>query len=376
MNDGLNPSRGVVGVAMSGGVDSSVAAALLKMQGYEIIGLTMHLWTDPEGSGFALNRASGCCSIDMSRDAASVAERMGFRHYVLDLSREFHGSVIKNFGHEYLRGRTPNPCVRCNTFVKWQTLLERARKLGCDYLATGHYARVDHSGARSRLLRAKNLEKDQSYALWGLTQDRLKHTLFPIGELTKADVRRIAADLGLKTADKPESQDICFIPDDDYRRFVKQYFKFELPILERGEIVDADGKVLGYHDGVMHYTIGQRKGLGISAPYPLYVTSIDVRANRVHVASDEGCFSQVGFAEDANWISIDPPTESIRCAVKIRYRDDLHPARVFPLKGGQMRIEFIEPVRAITPGQSAVLFDGEIVLGGGVLCEPQDMEDR
>ena len=368
-------SRTAVAVAMSGGVDSSVAAALLSLQGYEVIGLTMHLWTDPEGEEMALNRASGCCSVGMAHDAAAVAERMGFRHYVLDLSREFHSSVVENFGREYLRGRTPNPCVRCNTFVKWQTLLERARRMGCEYLATGHYARVDRSGSRARLLRAAYPEKDQSYALWGLSQESLSHTLFPVGELTKSEVRRVAADLGLNTADKPESQDICFVPDNDYRRFVRDYFSTEAEVEEKGEIVGPDGRVLGYHGGVTRFTVGQRKGLGISAERPLYVTRIDARANRVFVAYDEGCFASSATVESVNWVSIPEPETAVSCSVKVRYRDEFHPARVTPLPGHSARIEFARPVRAVTPGQSAVFYDGDVVLGGGILVSEHETED-
>jgi tRNA-uridine 2-sulfurtransferase len=368
-------SRTTVAVAMSGGVDSSVAAALLARQGHEVVGLTMHLWTDPAGEELALNRASGCCSVTMARDAAAVAERMGFRHYVLDLSREFHSAVIEDFGREYLRGRTPNPCVCCNTFVKWQTLFERARRMGCDELATGHYARVDRNGSRVRLLRAAYLEKDQSYALWGLSQESLSRTLFPVGELSKAEVRRIAADLNLPTADKPESQDICFVPDNDYRHFVKEHFSADLPVLERGEIVGPDNRVLGYHGGVTRFTVGQRKGLGISAEQPLYVTRIDARANRVHVSFDDECFSSVAAAEAVHWVSIAQPAMPVECAVKVRYRDDLHPARVSPLPKDRVRIEFDRPVRAVTPGQSAVFYDGETVLGGGILSLSQEVED-
>ena len=368
-------TRNTVAVAMSGGVDSSVAAALLAQQGHEVVGLTMHLWTDPAGEELGLNRASGCCSVNMARDAAAVAQRMGFRHYVLDLSREFHSAVIEDFGHEYLRGRTPNPCVRCNTFVKWQTLLERARRMGCDYLATGHYARVGRSGPRVRLLRAAYLEKDQSYALWGLSQESLSRTLFPVGELSKTEVRRIAADLDLRTAEKPESQDICFVPDNDYRRFVKEHFSADLPVLEHGEIVGPDNRVLGYHGGVTRFTVGQRRGLGISADRPLYVTRIDARANRVFVSYDDECFASVAAAESVNWVSISEPEGPVECAVKVRYRDDLHPGRVSPLPGNRVRIEFSQPVRAVTPGQSAVFYDGETVLGGGILSLSQEVED-
>jgi len=357
----------VVGVAMSGGVDSSVAAALLKEQGYDVIGLTMHLWTDAKGEEMALNRASGCCSITMAQDAAAVAARMGFRHYVLDLSREFHGGVVQNFGEEYLAGRTPNPCVRCNTFVKWQTLLERAQKMGCDVLATGHYARLERYGERMRLKRALHAEKDQSYALWGLSQESLKRTVFPLGDLPKADVRRIAAELGLKTADKPESQDICFVPDDDYRRFLKDNFSEELKEVHRGEIVGPNGQVLGYHDGITNFTVGQRKGMGIAAERPLYVKRIDPVSNRIHVGYDESCFARSANVHNVNWVSIETPAAAVDCEVKVRYRDVPHKARVLSLDDHSARIEFPEPVRAVTPGQSAVFYDGDLVLGGGVI---------
>ncbi|MFZ5434029.1 MAG: tRNA 2-thiouridine(34) synthase MnmA [Calditrichota bacterium] len=362
-------TKATVAVAMSGGVDSSVAAALLLQQGYDVIGLTMHLWTDPKGEEMSLNRASGCCSVTMSQDAAAVANRLGFRHYVLDLSKEFHGSVVENFGREYLAGRTPNPCVRCNTFVKWQTLLDRARRLGCDYLATGHYARVERSPDRFVMRRALYGEKDQSYALWGLSQESLSHTLFPLGGLQKSEVRRIAAELGLKTADKPESQDICFVPDNDYRRFLGDNFESELRVLERGEIIGPNGAVLGYHDGIAHFTVGQRKGLRIAVGKPLYVTRIDPIANRVYVDFEDQCFALSATVQDINWVSVGKPEQPIHCDVKVRYRDSGHAATVSPLSDDTALIEFDQPVRAVTPGQSAVFYDGDLVLGGGILSD-------
>ena len=363
-----------VAVAMSGGVDSAVAAALLQQEGHDVVGVTMHLWTDEKGQEMSLNRASGCCSINMANDAASVAERMGFRHYVLDLSKEFHSSVVQNFGTEYLAGRTPNPCVRCNTFVKWQTLLERAKLIGCDYLATGHYARTEKRNGRIALLRAKYLEKDQSYALWGLSQESLSRTLFPIGELEKSEVRKIARELNLTNADHPESQDICFVPDDDYRRFLNDNFGSELKLLDQGEIVGADGSVLGYHNGITNYTVGQRRGLGISADRPLYVTKIDPVNNRVHVDYDENCVSSTAFVREMNWVTIGETRKEFQCQAKIRYRDEGHTATVYPMNDGCARIEFDEPVRAITPGQSAVFYDSDAVLAGGLLYDPQ-LED-
>lgn len=352
---------------MSGGVDSSVAAALLVEQGYDVIGLTMHLWTDEKGEEMSLNRASGCCSVTMSQDAREVAERLGFKHYVLNLSKEFHGSVVENFAGEYLRGRTPNPCVRCNTFVKWQTLLEKARKLGCEYLATGHYARVERTSGRAMLRRASYPEKDQSYALWGLSQHSLNHTLFPLGDLPKSKVRELARGLELVTADKPESQDICFVPDNNYRRFLQDNFGSQLKVLGGGEFIGPDGQVLGRHDGISSFTVGQRKGLGLSVGRKMYVTKIEPATDRVYVDYDENCADEIAFGHDSNWVSIAEPAGAIQCEVKIRYRSEAVAAIVTPLADNKVKIEFEQPVRAVTPGQSAVFYRDDYVLGGAIL---------
>jgi tRNA-specific 2-thiouridylase len=361
---------------MSGGVDSSVAAALLAEEGHDVIGLTMHLWTDEKGLEMSLNRSSGCCSINMAQDARAVCDRIGIRHYVLDLSREFHSSVVENFAGEYLRGRTPNPCVRCNSFVKWQTLLECAKRLGCEYLATGHYARVDDLDGRARLRRARHHDKDQSYALWGLSQESLKHTLFPLGDLTKDEVRGLARDGELATADKPESQDICFVPDNDYRRFLADNFSSELAILQGGDVIGPEGNALARHYGIANYTIGQRKGLGFSSPVPMYVTRIDPETNRVYVDFDENCVSSRALATDVNWVSIERPMHALDCEVKVRYRSEPQRATVLPYGDG-VRIEFSEPVRAVTPGQSAVFYSGDTVLGGGILqVFPEEARDE
>lgn len=367
-------TRTTVAVAMSGGVDSSVAAALLVEQGYDVIGLTMHLWTDEKGEEMSLNRASGCCSITMAQDARAVADKLGFKHYVLNLSREFHGAVVENFAGEYLRGRTPNPCVRCNTFVKWQTLLEKARKLGCEYLATGHYARVERGAGRAVLRRALFPEKDQSYALWGLSQFSLNHTLFPLGELAKSEVRELARKYDLATAEKPESQDICFVPDNNYRRFLADNYSSQLTVLGTGEFIGPDGRVLGRHEGIAHYTVGQRKGLGLSAGKPLYVKRIDPATDRVYLDFDENLGETSAYGVDANWVSIAEPVGLIECAVKVRYRSEPIAARVTPRAGNEVRIEFGEAVRAITPGQSAVFYRDDIVLGGAILQATEGAE--
>ncbi len=360
-------TRTTVAIAMSGGVDSSVAAALLVEQGFDVIGLTMHLWTDEKGQEMSLNRASGCCSITMAQDAREVSDRIGIKHYVLNLSKEFHGAVVENFAGEYLRGRTPNPCVRCNTFVKWQTLLEKSQKLGCEYLATGHYARVERSADRAKLLKASYPEKDQSYALWGLSQHSLRHTLFPLGDLPKSKVRELAHDLGLATADKPESQDICFVPDNNYRRFLQDNFGMQLKVLGGGEFIGPDGKVLGLHEGISNFTVGQRKGLGLSAGRPLYVKQIEPETDRVYLDFDENCLDDLAFGRDVNWVSIREPEGPISCDIKIRYRSEPMKGTITMLGQDRIRIDFDSPVRAVTPGQSAVFYDGDYVLGGAVL---------
>jgi tRNA-specific 2-thiouridylase len=255
--------------------------------------------------------------------------------------------------------------------VKWQTLLERARLLGCDYLATGHYARTEQRGDRIALMKAKYLEKDQSYALWGLSQESLARTLFPVGNLEKPEVRRIARELNLVPADHPESQDICFVPDDDYRRFLNDNFGSELKLMDQGEIVGPEGNVLGYHQGITNYTIGQRRGLGIAADRPLYVTLIDPKQNRVYVDYDEHCVSSEAFVREMNWVTIAETDQAFSCTVKVRYRDEGHAAVVFPMENGNARIQFDEPVRAITPGQSAVFYHHSDVLAGGLLYDPQ-----
>lgn len=354
-------------VAMSGGVDSSVAAALLCERGYRVIGVTMNLW-DYDRVGGNVNRDSGCCSIDTMDDARAVCHVLGIPHFVVNFREEFEATVTEHFVREYLEGRTPNPCVRCNTYVKWGALLRKARELGADFIATGHYARITYDDARERYLlrRGVDRDKDQSYALWGIRPAGLRKTLLPVGEFTKTEVRQIASRLGLRTAAKPESQEICFIPDDNYGRFLRAKVP-ELQEVEGGEIVDRHGRIVGRHRGYPFYTVGQRRGLGLSLGRPVYVTAIDPENNRVVVGDGDELLAQGLIATNINWVSIDGIDSPRPAEVKIRYRDPGAAATLYPEPGGRLRVLFSSPQRAVTPGQSAVFYDGDVVLGGGVI---------
>ena len=347
-------------VGMSGGVDSSLAAALLVEQGYEVIGITMHL----AGS------ESRCCSLDDADDARRVAEKLGIHFYVANYKDRFREEVVLPFADAYLAGRTPIPCVACNKRFKFDHLLARARALGADAVATGHYARIeaDAETGEHRLLRARDGAKDQSYFLFDLSQEQLRRTRFPLGELTKDEVRGRARALGLATADKPESQEICFVPDGDYARVVEELRPGSLP--GPGEIVDATGRVLGEHAGVHHFTVGQRRGIGVHGAGRLYVRAIDAARNRVLVGSiDELCVRGAEL-EGVSLNAVDPPPGPFRARVRIRYRDPGSAAKVEPGSGGRARVWFDEPVRAVAPGQAAVFDDGERVLGGGTIAAP------
>ncbi|MBO4353936.1 MAG: tRNA 2-thiouridine(34) synthase MnmA [Clostridia bacterium] len=348
-------------IAMSGGVDSSVAAYIMRSNGYDCIGCTMKLY-DNEDAGVPKDHS--CCSLDDVEDARSVAYKLGMPYYVFNFSDDFKEKIICKFIESYENGRTPNPCIDCNRYMKFDKLYERAKLLGCEYVVTGHYARIDKENGRYVLKKALDASKDQSYVLYSLTQDQLAHTLFPLGETSKDETRLIAEKCGFSNAHKPDSQDICFVPDGDYAKVIALHTgKTYAP----GDFIDKDGNVIGTHRGIVHYTIGQRKGLGVSAATPLYVCKIDVEKNTVTLGEDRDLFSTELTVGDFNWISGEAPRDPFKCDAKIRYRQKQQPATVFPLEDEKVKIVFDEPQRAITPGQAAVLYDGETVLGGGAI---------
>ncbi len=348
-------------IAMSGGVDSAVAALRMRQEGWDCVGCTMKLYQNEDAG---ISRERTCCSLDDVEDARAVAYRMGIPHHVFNFSDDFREKVIDKFVAAYLAGRTPNPCIDCNHYLKFSRLYHRAKELGCDVIVTGHYARIEEENGRWLLKKALDPEKDQSYVLYQLNQDQLAHTRFPLGKLTKPQVRAIAEAEGFVNARKPDSQDICFVPDGDYARVIQLRAGI---IPEPGDFVDQSGRVLGRHRGIIHYTVGQRRGLGLSFDQPYYVVRIDPGANTVTLGPKEALFSKTAFVPDFHWISGETPPAPIRCAAKIRYRHPEQPCLLTPLPEGGVRLDFDEPQRAITPGQSAVAYDGDTVLGGGEL---------
>lgn len=350
-------------VGMSGGVDSSVAAHLLKQQGYDVIGVTMQIWQDEDTTVQEEN--GGCCGLSAVDDARRVANDLDIPYYVMNFKNEFKENVIDYFVGEYLNGRTPNPCIACNRYVKWESLLRRSLSIGADYIATGHYARVVQlDNGRYTLQTSKTSAKDQTYALYNLTQEQLAHTLMPVGEYTKDEIRQIAEEIGLRVANKPDSQDICFVPDGDYASFIEEETDAVIP---EGNFVSETGEVLGRHKGITHYTVGQRKGLGIALGYPAFVLEIRPETNEVVLGTKEASMTMTLHADNLNFMSIEDLTEKKRVFAKIRYNHRGAYCTVEKTGSDEILCTFEEPQRAVTPGQAVVLYDGEYVLGGGTI---------
>lgn len=357
-------SKKKVVVGMSGGVDSSVAAWLLKEQGYEVIGVTMQIWQDEEPE--AVEESGGCCGLRAVDDARRVAWDLGIPYYVMNFKEEFKCNVMDYFVDEYRKGRTPNPCIACNRFVKWESLLKRSLDIGADYIATGHYARIEQlENGRYALKNSVTAAKDQTYALYNLTQYQLSHTLMPVGAYTKDKIRELAEQIGLKVAGKPDSQEICFIPDHDYAKFIEETTGEKMP---QGNFVDVEGNVIGRHEGITHYTVGQRKGLGLSMGHPVFVVEIRPETNEVVIGNSDDVFSDTLRCDRLNWMAVDGLHGSeIRVLAKIRYSHRGAMCTIREIENGVVECKFDEPQRAITPGQAVVFYDNEYVVGGGTI---------
>ncbi len=352
-------------IALSGGVDSSVAALLSVNKGFKCVGAMMKLF---QGEVDSVKCDKTCCSLDDSKDARSVAFKLGIPFYVFNFKDEFKEKVIEKFIKCYQRGETPNPCIECNKYLKFDKMINRASELGLDFVATGHYARIEYDCGLGRYLLKKGVDvnKDQSYVLYSMTQNQLRRTLFPLGNLTKKEVREIALSNGFVNANKSESQDICFVPDGDYAKFIKNYAKNDIGF-ENGNFIDKSGKIIGRHSGIVNYTVGQRKGLGISWKYPLYVCSIDAVKNNVVLGDKDSLYSKKVFASDINLIPMDKLNSAIKVSAKLRYKQSEQPAVLHQIDENTLCVEFDSPQRAPAKGQALVLYDGDTVIGGGTM---------
>lgn len=348
-------------IGMSGGVDSSVAAYLLKEQGYDVVGITMRMSPDDPDIE---EREGGCCSLSAVEDARRVCDRIGIPFYVLNFKQAFREKVIDYFVDEYMRGRTPNPCIACNKHLKFDELLRKARSIGADYVATGHYAKIVEKDGRMLLIRSDDDRKDQTYALYNFTQDQLAHTLMPCGEYTKDKIREIAKEIGLAVHNKKDSEEICFIPDNNHGRFITEDKPGKI---KEGNFVDKDGNILGRHKGIVYYTIGQRKGLGIALGRPVFVTAINAKKNEVVLGPEEDIFKTELLAKDVNFIPFDSLEGELKVTAKVRYSAKPAEATLYPEAYGKVRVVFKEKQRAITKGQAVVFYDGNVVVGGGTI---------
>ena len=350
-------------IGMSGGVDSSVAAYLLKEQGYDVIGITMKNWKEDDDY---VEREGGCCSLSSVEDARRVADKLDIPFYVLNFVDSFKEKVIDYFVQEYIEGKTPNPCIACNKYLKFDELLTKARSIGAEYVSTGHYAKIEERDGRHILIRADDDKKDQTYALYNFTQDQLAHTLMPCGDYTKDRIREIAKEIGLAVHNKKDSEEICFIPDNDHGKYI---LKIRPDEVNAGNFVDKKGNVYGRHKGIVYYTIGQRKGLGLSLGRPVFVTDINPRTNEVIIGQEEDIFKTDLVATDVNFITFDELKSDLVVEAKVRYSGKAAKATISPLNKGRVKVSFDEKQRAITKGQSVVFYDGDIVVGGGIIEE-------
>ncbi len=361
-------NKGKVLMAMSGGIDSTVAALMLHKEGYEVVGITMKTWDYATSVGVNNKKETGCCNLDSFNDARMAAVEHGFPHFILDIREEFGDFVIENFVEEYMAGRTPNPCVMCNTHIKWRALLKRADALGCDFIATGHYAQIQqHTNGRYYIKKGKDESKDQSYALWGLQQDLLSRTLLPLGNYHKTEIRQMAHDFGYpELAKKNESYEICFVPDNDYRGFLKRRVDGLEEKVNGGHFVDSKGNFLGTHKGYPFYTIGQRKGLEIALGSPVFVTEINPATNTVVLGTEEELNKTEMFVNGINWMKYEKFSDGMEALTKIRYKDKGSNSSIYLTEKG-VKVVFFENVKGVAPGQSAVFYEGDDVIGGGII---------